>query len=199
MQTLKQFLRRLARLLGLTSETKSVELVDLARKIEPQASLDTLALTASRSEILKEIIGHAHRAFTAGGVKTLALFTGAVGTDKVIAAEAIANELQRGLYRVDLSRVVSKYIGETEKNLRQLLSAAERADAILFFDEGDPLFEKRSEVKDSHDRYANIEINYLLQQLENYHGIAILTTKEEQPNDELRRRIRFVVDFPYPD
>ena len=195
MQTLKQFLRRLARWLGLISEPESAELVDLARKIERQASLETLALTDAQLEVLKETIGHARRS---RDVATIAFFTGASGTRKTAAAEVLSNELQRDLYRVDLSRVVSNYIGETEKNLRQLLGAAERADAILFFDESDPLFGKRSEVKDAHDRYANIEVSYLLQRLESYRGLALLATNEEKPNDELLRRIRIVIDFPFP-
>ena len=195
MQTLKRFLRRLARWLGLIAEAESVEFVDLARKIERQASLETLALTDAQLEVLKETIGHARRSRDVG---TIAFFTGPSGTGKIAAAEGIANELQRDLYRVDLSRVVSNYIGETEKNLRQLLSAAERADAILFFDESDPLFGKRSEVKDSHDRYANIEVSYFLRRLESYRGLAVLATNEEKPNDELLSRIRNVIDFPLP-
>jgi SpoVK/Ycf46/Vps4 family AAA+-type ATPase len=116
-----------------------------------------------------------------------------------MAAEVIANVLQLNLYRIDLSAVVSKYIGETEKNLRRLFDAAEDGGAILFFDEADALFGKRSEVKDSHDRYANIEINYLLQRLEAYRGLAILATNIKSAMDvAFVRRLRFMVDFPFP-
>ena len=116
-----------------------------------------------------------------------------------MAAEVIANELRLNLYRIDLSAVVSKYIGDTEKNLRRLFDAAEDGGAILFFDEADALFGKRSEVKDSHDRYANIEINYLLQRLEAYRGLAILATNMKNALDAaFTRRLRFIVNFPFP-
>jgi SpoVK/Ycf46/Vps4 family AAA+-type ATPase len=112
-------------------------------------------------------------------------------------AEVLADELRLSLYRIDLSTVVSKYIGETEKNLRRLFDAAEDGGAILFFDEADALFGKRSEVKDSHDRYANIEINYLLQRIESYRGLAILATNLKGSLDQaFLRRLRFIVDFP---
>ena len=110
------------------------------------------------------------------GLGISALFAGDSGTGKTMAAEVLANQLRLDLYRIDLSAVVSKYIGETEKNLRRVFDAAEDGGAILFFDEADALFGKRSEVKDSHDRYANIEINYLLQRMEAYRGLAILAT-----------------------
>jgi SpoVK/Ycf46/Vps4 family AAA+-type ATPase len=117
-----------------------------------------------------------------------------------MAAEVIANELRLNLYRIDLSAVVSKFIGETEKNLRRLFDAAEDGGAILFFDEADALFGKRSEVKDSHDRYANIEINYLLQRMEAYRGLAILATNMKSALDPaFMRRLRFIVNFPLPD
>jgi SpoVK/Ycf46/Vps4 family AAA+-type ATPase len=116
-----------------------------------------------------------------------------------MAAEVIANELRLNLYRIDLSAVVSKYIGETEKNLRRMFDAAENGGAILFFDEADALFGKRSEVKDSHDRYANIEINYLLQRMEAYRGLAILATNMKSALDTaFLRRLRFIVRFPFP-
>ena len=116
-----------------------------------------------------------------------------------MAAEVLAHELGLDLYRIDLSAVVSKYIGETEKNLRRLFDAAEDGGAILFFDEADALFGKRSEVKDSHDRYANIEVNYLLQRMEAYRGLAILATNMKDALDPaFLRRLRFVVDFPFP-
>lgn len=129
-----------------------------------------------------------------------ALFAGPSGTGKTLAAEILANHLDLSLYRIDLSGVVSKYIGETEKNLRKVFDAAEQSGAILFFDEADALFGKRSEVKDSHDRYANIEVNYLLQRMEDYRGIAILATNRKSLLDQaFLRRLRFLVDFPFPD
>ena len=116
-----------------------------------------------------------------------------------MAAEVIANELNLNLYRIDLSAVVSKYIGETEKNLRRVFDAAEDGGVILFFDEADALFGKRSEVKDSHDRYANIEINYLLQRMEAFRGLAILATNMKSALDQaFMRRLRFIVNFPFP-
>ena len=117
-----------------------------------------------------------------------------------MAAEILAHELHLDLYRIDLAGVVSKYIGETEKNLRRVFDAAEQAGAILFFDEADALFGKRTEVKDSHDRYANIEVNYLLQRMEEYRGLAILATNRKALLDQaFLRRLRFLVDFPFPD
>jgi SpoVK/Ycf46/Vps4 family AAA+-type ATPase len=117
-----------------------------------------------------------------------------------MAGEVLAHELRLDLYRVDLSQVVSKYIGETEKNLRRVFDAADEGGAILLFDEADALFGKRSEVKDSHDRYANIEISYLLQRIESYRGLAILATNLKGALDNaFLRRIRFVVQFPFPD
>jgi SpoVK/Ycf46/Vps4 family AAA+-type ATPase len=116
-----------------------------------------------------------------------------------MAAEVIASDLRLDLYRIDLAGVVSKYIGETEKNLRRLFDAAESGGAILFFDEADALFGKRSEVKDSHDRYANIEINYLLQRMEAFRGLAILATNMRSALDRaFLRRLRFTVDFSFP-
>jgi SpoVK/Ycf46/Vps4 family AAA+-type ATPase len=117
-----------------------------------------------------------------------------------MAAEVLANALDLDLYRIDLSRVVSKYIGETEKNLARVFDAAESGGAILLFDEADALFGKRSEVKDSHDRYANIEVSYLLQRMEAYRGLAVLTTNRKSALDEaFLRRLRFIVSFPFPD
>lgn len=129
-----------------------------------------------------------------------ALFTGPSGTGKTMAAEVIAKELGLDLYRIDLASVVSKYIGETEKNLRAVFDGAERSGAILFFDEADALFGKRTEVSDSHDRYANIEIDYLLQRMEEYSGLAILATNLKSNLDQaFLRRLRFLVEFPFPD
>ena len=129
-----------------------------------------------------------------------ALFAGPSGTGKTLAAEILASHLDLEMYRIDLSGVVSKYIGETEKNLKRVFDAAEQGGAILFFDEADALFGKRSEVKDSHDRYANIEVNYLLQRMEDYRGLAILATNKKSHLDQaFMRRLRFLVDFPFPD
>jgi SpoVK/Ycf46/Vps4 family AAA+-type ATPase len=117
-----------------------------------------------------------------------------------MAAEVLANDLRLDLYRIDLSEVVNKYIGGTEKNLRRIFDAAEAGGAILLFDEADALFGKRSDVKDSHDRYANIEVSYLLQRMEAYRGLAILTTNMKSALDQaFMRRIRFIVQFPFPD
>jgi SpoVK/Ycf46/Vps4 family AAA+-type ATPase len=129
-----------------------------------------------------------------------ALFSGHSGTGKTMAVEIIANELQLDLYKIDLASVVSKYIGETEKNLSKIFKEAENSNAILFFDEADALFGKRSEVKDAHDRYANIEVGYLLQKMEEYDGISILATNLKQNMDDaFLRRLHFLVDFPFPD
>src|SRR5205823_1735903 len=129
-----------------------------------------------------------------------ALFAGDSGCGKTMAAEVIANELRLNLYRIDLSAVVNKYIGETEKNLRRLFDAAEEGGSILFFDEADALFGKRSEVKDAHDRYANTEVAFLLQKMEEYEGIVILATNfRKNMDDAFTRRIQFIIEFPFPD
>jgi SpoVK/Ycf46/Vps4 family AAA+-type ATPase len=134
------------------------------------------------------------------GLGISVLFSGVSGTGKTMAAEIIANELELDLYKIDLSSVVSKYIGETEKNLNKIFHEAESSNAILFFDEADAFFGKRSEVKDSHDRYANIEIGYLRQKMERYEGISILATNLKQNMDDaFTRRIKFVVEYPFPD
>ena len=134
------------------------------------------------------------------GLGITALFAGVSGTGKTMASEVLANDLQLDLYRIDLSQVVSKYIGETEKNLRRVFDAAEGGGVILLFDEADALFGQRSEVKDSHDRYANIEISYLLQRMEEYRGLAILTSNQRGALDHaFLRRLRFIVEFPFPD
>jgi hypothetical protein len=186
-------------------------LEDLAQRIEPAATWDDLVLPEQQRLTLREISIHVrwrfkvyeNWGFAAKGSRGLgisALFAGASGTGKTMAAEVIANELRLDLYCIDLSQVVSKYIGETEKNLRRIFDAAEEGGAILLFDEADALFGKRSEVKDSHDRYANIEVSYLLQRMEAYRGLAILTTNMKEGLDSaFLRRIRFVVEFPFPD
>jgi SpoVK/Ycf46/Vps4 family AAA+-type ATPase len=168
-------------------------------------------LPETQRQILREIAVHVRQrvkvhetwGFAAKGTRGLGisvLFAGASGTGKTMAAEVLANELNLDLFRIDLSQVVSKYIGETEKNLRRVFDAAEGGGSILLFDEADALFGKRSEVKDSHDRYANIEVSYLLQRMESYRGLAILTTNMRDALDPaFLRRIRFVVQFPFPD
>ena len=183
----------------------------LAQRIEPVATWDDLVLPAPALDRLREITVHVrHRARVYGdwgfalrgarGLGISALFAGGSGTGKTLAAEVIAHELRLDLYRIDLSQVVSKYIGETEKNLRRVFDAAEEGGAILLFDEADALFGKRSEVKDSHDRHANIEVSYLLQRMECYRGLAVLTTNRRNDLDSaFLRRIRFVITFPFPD
>ena len=135
-----------------------------------------------------------------GNLGTHVLFSGPPGTGKTMAAEFIATDLGLPLYRIDLSAVVSKYIGETEKNLEQIFTAADTTRVVLLFDEADALFGKRTVSSDVHDRYAHSEISYLLQKLEKYSGIAILATNLRQNIDSaFVRRIHFVVDFPVPD
>jgi len=129
-----------------------------------------------------------------------ALFSGKPGTGKTMAAQVLARSLGLALYRVDLAGVVNKYVGETEKRLRDVFDACERSGALLFFDEADALFGNRMQVKDAHDRFANIEIDYLLQRIEQFDGIAILATNRKNDLDTaFLRRLRFVVDFLNPD
>ncbi len=135
-----------------------------------------------------------------GGKGINALFHGHSGTGKTMAAEVVAHQLHLDLYKIDLAGVVSKYIGETEKNLDRIFAAAENANAILLFDEADALFGKRSEVRDAHDRYANLEVSYLLQKMEQHEGISILSTNLRQNlDDAFLRRLTFAVQFPFPD
>lgn len=184
---------------------------ELAQRIIPTSGWDELVLPEAQIQILRDTAAHVRQrakvyeswGFAGKGNRGLgisALFAGASGTGKTMAAEVLAHTLHLDLYRIDLSQVVNKYIGETEKNLRRVFDAAEEGGAILLFDEADALFGKRSEIKDSHDRYANIEISYLLQRMEAYRGLAILTTNMKQALDTaFMRRIRFVVQFPFPD
>ncbi len=138
-------------------------------------------------------------ALSGRGLGVSALFAGDSGTGKTLAAEVLASELDLDLYRIDLSAVVSKYIGETEKNLRQVFDAAEEGGSILLFDEADALFARRGEVRDSRDRYANVEVGYLLQRMESYQGLAILTTNLRSSLDgAFTRRLRFTIHFPIP-
>ena len=185
-------------------------LSDLAQPIPPSAAWEDLVLPELQTQMLREVTLHVRERLTvyerwgfaarsSRGLGVTALFAGPSGTGKTMAAEVLAAELDLDLYRIDLSRVVSKYIGETEKNLSRIFDAAEEGGAILLFDEADALFGKRSEVKDSHDRYANIEVSYLLQRMEAYRGLAILTTNlKSSLDDAFLRRLRFVITFPFP-
>lgn len=186
-------------------------LTSLARKISPRSTWNDLILPSEGLTQLQEIchqVKHHHLVCGQWGFEEKlslgkglnALFSGSPGTGKTMAAEVIAKELHLDLYKIDLSQVVSKYIGETEKNLERIFTAAQSANAILLFDEADALFGKRSEVKDAHDRYANLEIAYLLQKMEEYEGVTLLTTNLRQNLDEaFTRRIRFIVEFPFPE
>ncbi|MBP0003737.1 MAG: ATP-binding protein [Cyanobacteria bacterium SBC] len=184
---------------------------NLAQPIEASATWEDLVLPDVAKQILREIVAHVRQRSivyerwgfaekSRRGLGVSALFSGPSGTGKTMAAEVLARELHLDLYRIDLSAVVSKYIGETEENLRKVFDAAEASGAILLFDEADALFGKRSEIRDSHDRYANIEVSYLLQRMEDYQGLAILTTNLKDALDSaFLRRLRFVVQFPFPD
>ena len=160
--------------------------------------LRALAAQVARRPLVYERWGFGERLGRARGIT--ALFAGASGTGKTLAAEVLAGALAVDLQRIDLAGVVDKYIGETEKHLRTVFDAAERSGALLFFDEADALFGKRTDVRDSHDRYANIEVDYLLQRMEDYPGLAVLATNRKSALDAaFLRRLRFVLDFPFPD
>jgi hypothetical protein len=181
----------------------------LAQAVEPRFTLDELVLPPRQARQLETIadsmrsLTRVHhewgtaRAWNESGL--VVLFCGAPGTGKTMAAEALASALGLPLYSVDLSQVVNKYIGETEKNLAKIFDAAEASDTVLFFDEADALFGKRTDVKDAHDRFANIEISYLLERMERFKGLAILATNRRKDLDEaFTRRLRYVVEFPMP-
>jgi len=182
----------------------------LARKIEPRYNWDDIVLPTDQALILRELVatirqrpkvleewGVGKKLAASAGVAVL--FAGPPGTGKTMAAEVLAHALRLDLYKIDLAAVVSKYIGETEKNLERIFTEAASSNAILFFDEADAIFGKRSEVKDAHDRYANVEVSYLLQRMESYEGVTILATNLRANLDEaFTRRIHFVVDFPFP-
>jgi len=185
---------------------------DLAQRITSCYRWDDIVLPPDTLAQLSEIadqVASRHRVYEAWGFgaklsrgrSITALFSGTSGCGKTMAAEILANHLNLDLFRIDLAGVVSKYIGETERNLKRIFDAAERSGAILFFDEADALFGKRTEVRDSHDRYANIEIDYLLQRMEDYdRGLAILSTNRKSDIDRsFLRRLRFLVDFPFPE
>jgi SpoVK/Ycf46/Vps4 family AAA+-type ATPase len=187
------------------------KLGSLSRKITPGYSWPDIVLPRNRLQQLRDIChyveyrdrvlgewGFGRKRSYGNGVS--ALFAGPSGTGKTMAAEIIAGELSLDLYKIDLSTVVSKFIGETEKNLSRIFTEAETSNAILFFDEADALFGKRSEVKDSHDRYANIEVGYLLQRIEEYDGVVILASNFRKNIDEaFVRRLQFVIEFPFPN
>ncbi|MFO7997155.1 MAG: AAA family ATPase [Dehalococcoidia bacterium] len=183
----------------------------LAHKIQPKYSWDDIILPKDQMEQLREICGYIEYYHTvygdwgfdrklSTGKGLNVLFAGPSGTGKTMAAEIMANELGLDLYKIDLSAIVSKYIGETEKNLDRIFREAQTSNAILFFDEADALFGKRSEVRDSHDRYANIETAYLLQKMDEYEGMVILATNLRKNMDEaFARRMHFAVEFPFPE
>jgi hypothetical protein len=191
-------------------EQSGVQLDDLARRILPSYGWSDIVVSEDVQSQLRELAsqvelrGRVYEEWGFGarlsrGRGISALFSGASGTGKTMAAEILAGHLALDLYRIDLAGVVSKYVGETEKNLRRVFAAAERSGAILLFDEADALFGTRTEVRDSHDRYANIEVNYLLQWMEDYAGLAILATNRRDALDHaFLRRLRFVVDFAFP-
>jgi SpoVK/Ycf46/Vps4 family AAA+-type ATPase len=182
----------------------------LARKVQAKYSWNDIVLPSDRLEQLREICNQAkHRGLVYeewGFEKKLSLgkgltvlFAGPSGTGKTMAAEILSHELALDLYKIDLSMVVSKYIGETEKNLASIFNEAGSSNAILFFDEADALFGKRSEVRDAHDRYANIEVGFLLQKVEEYEGIVILATNlRKNIDDAFVRRMQCMVEFPFP-
>ncbi|HYR63073.1 MAG TPA: ATP-binding protein, partial [Actinomycetota bacterium] len=183
----------------------------LAQRMDTSPSWDQLILPAHQRDLLGQIALHVRHRLTVHetwgfgrgsrrGSGTAALFAGPSGTGKTLAAQVLATELRLDLFRVDLASVLSKYIGETEKNLGALFDAADEGAVVLLFDEADALFGRRSEVKDSHDRYANLEISYLLQRIEEQRGLVLLTTNMREALDPaFLRRLRFVVEFPFPD
>jgi AAA+ superfamily predicted ATPase len=187
------------------------KLAELAQRIIPKATMNDLVLPAREKEMLHEIAIHVSQRdkvyeewgfeeASSRGLGITVLFSGNSGTGKTMAAEALANYLHLDLFRIDLSAVVSKYIGETEKNLRKVFDAAEDGGAIILCDEADAIFGKRTDVLNSHDRFANNEVAYLLQLMESYRGLAILTTNMKNSIDHaFMRRIRFILNFPFPD
>lgn len=191
-------------------EEAAPALTDLGQRIVPAATWNDLVVPAEAEAALREVAAAARaRAIVDGwgavrhgarGEGLAVLLAGPSGTGKTLAAEVLAGTLALDLWRIDLSGVVSKWIGETEKNLRRVFDAAEAGGAVLFFDEADALFGKRTEVKDAHDRYANVEIAYLLQRMEAYRGLSILATNLRANVDQaFLRRLRYVIDLPFPD
>jgi hypothetical protein len=198
-------------LVGACRRVAAPGITRFARRFEPTFRLDDVVLPHDRHAQLEEIVAHVEHASTVlrrwgfgdklpYGRGVTALFSGPSGTGKTMAVQAIAHRLRREVFCVDLSQCVSKYIGESEKNLDVVFGDAERAGAVLHFEEADAIFGRRSEVKDAHDRYANIEVAYLLQRMEAYSGLAILTTNFRQNLDSaFLRRLRFVIEFAKPD
>ena len=195
--------------LKLKSHTTSyAELGQIAQRMNAKADWKQLHLPQEQVTLLHQITDHVKQrnriiegfglpGKMKRGVGISALFAGKSGTGKTMAAQVMANDLKHDLYRIDLSAVLGKYIGETEKNLDRLFEAADDSNAILLFDEADALFEKRSDVKDASDRYANMPITYLLQRIESYQGLVILSTNSKESLDKaFLRRLRFIVDFP---
>lgn len=187
-----------------------LDLGELAQKVIPRFTNEKLFLPSAQSKQFMEVekamrtLTEVHykwgtaRAWNESGISVL--FAGPPGSGKTMAAEMLAIKLGLPMYRIDLSQVVNKYIGETEKNLKRLFDAADISDSILFFDEADSLFGRRTEVKDAHDRYANLEISYLLERMERFKGMAILATNRKKDlDDAFLRRLRVVIDFPFPD
>jgi AAA+ superfamily predicted ATPase len=192
-------------------QQSSQELAQIAQKVPIKSTWDDIVLPPEPLAQLQEVCNQAKYQSTvleqwgfdrklSRGKGITALFSGPPGTGKTMAAEVLAHDLQLDLYKIDLSQIISKYIGETEKNLDRIFTAAHHANAILFFDEADALFGKRSEVKDAHDRHANIEVAYLLQKMEEYEGVAVLATNLRQNMDDaFVRRIQAIIEFPFPD
>ena len=171
-----------------------MKLAQMAKQVRAEATWNQLALPTAQLRQLRQIAGVMRRKGRA-----TALFAGPSGTGKTMAVEALANRLRLPLHRIDLAQVVGKYIGETEKNLDKVFRAATNKNWILWFDEADALFGKRTRVKDSHDRYANVETSFLLERMEAYDGLVILTTNRKSAVDEaFTRRLRYVVEFPKP-
>ena len=199
-----------ALLYQLCRESVSSSLDSLAQPLNAPNTIDDIVLPEEKKELLIEVTKHYQhqfQVFETWGFKKhyqsqgiALLLTGVSGTGKTMAASILANELGLDLYRIELSRIVSKYIGETEKNLSKIFDTAQGSGVVLFFDEADAIFGKRTETKDSHDRYANIEVSYLLQKIEEYNGLVILASNFRQNIDEaFIRRMRFIINFPFPD
>jgi hypothetical protein len=199
-----------ADLVALCRAQVPLDVGELAQAVTPRFAEEELVLPAKQRRQFREVhqamtaLTEVHygwgtaRAWNDGGISVL--FAGPPGTGKTMAAEVLARKLDMPMYRIDLSQVVNKYIGETEKNLKRLFDLADIADTILFFDEADALFGRRSEVKDAHDRYANLEISYLLERMERFKGLAILATNRRKDlDDAFLRRLRHIIEFPLPD
>ena len=189
---------------------KKTQLDRFAKKLNLKYRLEDIVLPEENKNYLLEIINHStynesvfknwgfEETFPYRGISVL--FTGHPGTGKTMAASILGKEIGLDVYRIDLSKVVSKYIGETEKNISEIFEVYKETEGILFFDEADAIFGKRTEIKESHDRYSNIEISFLLQKIEDFDGIVILATNYKRNIDEaFLRRMRFVLDFPFPD